>query len=246
VARKTAGAVGGSETQAGRDGTLIFFRRDQSGGVMLHSLWVLAALAAADDGNLARALRAASRADSYAFAVEESPGGAVEGTYQKGRPVSFRAGRIAFFRQGDALVYRQADTWRRSKTGTESDPLAVLGAAAQVRGTRLPHEELAGLAKHLRGVTRSAEGGQGVYSADLTEEGAKALARPADRGVARGGTAKLWVDGQGRLVRYDVVIQLKGRRGNAEVDGESVKTITLRDVGAAKVAVPDEVKKLLE
>lgn len=213
---------------------------------MLQSLWVLAALAAAaDDDNLAKSLRAVSGADSYAFTVEEG-GAAVEGTYQKDRPVAFKADRIDFFKKGDVLVYKQADKWQRSKTGTQSDPLAVLGASAKVRGARLPHEELAGFDKHLKNVKKAEAKGQAVYSAELTEDGAKALAKPADREIARGGTAKLWVDDKGRLVRYEVAIKLKGRRGSADVDGEVTKKVAVKDVGAAKVDVPDEVKKLLE
>jgi hypothetical protein len=47
-------------------------------------------------------------------------------------------------------------------------------------------------------------------------------------------------------VRYEVVVKLKGRRGNAEVDGAAVTKVTLKGVGTTKVAVPEEVKRLLE
>ena len=40
--------------------------------------------------------------------------------------------------------------------------------------------------------------------------------------------------------------RLQGRRGNAEVDGEAKKTVSLKAAGTTKVVVPDEVKKLLE
>ena len=214
---------------------------------MLRSLWVLAVLAlAAEDDDLARALRAISQADSYAFALQEGGDGAVEGKYQKDRPPSFTADRIDFFKKGDALVYQQGGTWQKAKTGTQSDPLAILGASAKVRGARLPHEELADLAKHLQNVKKVEEKKHAVYSAELTERGARALAKPADREVARGGTAKLWVDGQGRLTRYEITVRLKGRRGNADVDGEATRRVTIKDVGGTKVAVPDEVRKLLE
>ena len=214
---------------------------------MLRSLWVLAVLAsAADDDDLARALRAISQADSYAFALREGGGGAVEGKYQKGRPPSFTTDRIDFFRKGDALVYRQGGRWQKAKTGTRSDPLAILGASAKVRGAHLPHEELADLAKHLPDVKKVEGRRHTVYSAGLTERGAQALAKPADREVARGGTARLWVDGQGRLTHYEITVRLKGRRGNADVDGEATRRVTIKDVGGTKVAVPDEVRKLLE
>jgi hypothetical protein len=215
---------------------------------MLHPLCLLAALAApaADDDDFAKALRAATGADNYAFTVRESGGGEVEGKYQKDRPVSLRADRIDFFKKGDALVYKQADGWHKAKTGTQSDPLVILGASAKARGTRLPHNDLAGLEKRLRGLKKAEEKGQVIYSGELTEEGAKGLAKSEDRDVARGGTAKVWLDDKGLPARYEITIRLKGRRGNADVDGEVTRTVTLKDLGAAKVEVPDEVKKLLE
>src|SRR5262245_31564910 len=100
-----------------------------------------------DAGQLGRALRSAAESTSYGYVVEEEPGkgtgGPVEGRYQKGRPCYFKADRLEFFQKGDTLIYKQGDRWKRSKTGTESDPLTVLGSVAKVRGVRLPHRELA-------------------------------------------------------------------------------------------------------
>ncbi len=116
---------------------------------MLRSLWLLAVLTlAAENDDLAKALRAVNNADSYAFIVEEGGEGAIVGKYQKDRPTSFK---------GDALVYQHGSTWQKAKTGMQSDPLAILAASAKVRGARLPHEEVADLAKHLKNVTKAAE-----------------------------------------------------------------------------------------
>ena len=214
---------------------------------MLHSLCILTTLAApAADDDMTKALRTVTGADSYAFSVREARGGEIEGKYQKDRPLFFRADRIDFLKKGDVLLYNRDDKWQKSKTGIQSDPLIVLGASAKVRGARLPHEELAVLQKHLRDVKKSDDKGQTMYRGDLAEEGARGLAKTEDRDVTRGATAKLWVDDKGRLVRYEVTIRLKGRRGNVEVNGETTKTVTLKDVGATKVDVPDEAKKLLE
>src|SRR5947209_1351377 len=81
--------------------------------------------------DLAAALGRATTQESYAFRVEEktaaaTPAAVVEGEYQKGQPVHFRADGIEFYRKGTALVYRQGDRWQRSKTGIESDPLRIL------------------------------------------------------------------------------------------------------------------------
>jgi hypothetical protein len=214
---------------------------------MLHSLCVLAALAAptADD-DLGKVISTVTGADGYAFTVRETPRAEVEGRYQKDRPAFFKADRIDFLKKGDVLLYKRDDKWQQSKTGIQSDPLIVLGASAKVRGARLPHEELALLQKHLRDVKKVEEKGQTIYRGDLAEEGARLLAKTEDRDVARRGTVRLWVDDKGRLERYEIVIRLRGKRGNAEVDGESSRTVTLKDIGATKVDVPDEAKKLLE
>ena len=45
---------------------------------------------------------------------------------------------------------------------------------------------------------------------------------------------------------YEVSIQVKGRRGNADVDGTITRTIIVKDVGTARVEVPAAAKKALE
>jgi hypothetical protein len=223
--------------------------RAAEGYAMLSALSAITAVAVSlgdSRADLEAAAGQGARADSYAFSIEERPAKAVEGKYQKGRPAFFKADNIEFFRRGKALAYRQGGSWKRSKKGVESDPLAVLGASAKVRAARLPHEELADLAKHLQGVKKTAQkGGAALYEGTLTAEGAKALARSEHAGVARGGTARLWADAAGRPVKYEVTIRLRGRLGDAEVDGSTTRTVTLRAVGATKVEVPEEAAKAL-
>jgi hypothetical protein len=215
-------------------------------------LFTLASPAAkAGDDDLSNALQKAAALERYAFQTDDKPGkgaGGVEGAYQKGQPLSLKADKIDFFKAGDVLVYKHGDAWTRSKRGTESDPLIVLGAVAKVNAVRLPHEELAELGKLLRGATKSdrMEDGCTVYVGDLTEEGAKKLAPTASQGVAKGGTARVFVNGDGAVVKYTLSIRLKGRQGNAEVDGTAEKTVQLRAIGSAKVEVPEAAKKALE
>jgi hypothetical protein len=186
----------------------------------------------------------------YAFTLEQKPGpgtgGAVEVKYQKGKPLYCKADMIEFFKKGDAVVYKQGDSWVRSKRGTVSDPLRVLGALAKVNSVRLPHEELAGLARLIKGRRASKEEGQTVYSADLTDEGVKRFVRPEHRGVAKGGTARFWVGRGGTLTRYEVTIRVRGRMGDAEVDGTVTKTVAIKGAGSTKVEVPAGAKKALE
>ena len=110
----------------------------------------------------------------------------------------------------------------------------------------MPHEELAGFAKHLKAVEKTVEkDGTTLYEGVLTVDGVKHLVRSEHAGVAQGGNAKLWADAKGRPVKYEVIIRLLGRIGDAEIDGNSTRTVTLRAVGTTKVAVPEEAAKAL-
>jgi len=198
------------------------------------------------DDDLAGALRTVTGAESYSFTVKDGTGSEVEATYQKGYPLSVRADRIEFFRQGDVLVYRQGENWQRTRTGTLSDPLPILGASAKAKAVRPPHEELTQLSAGVTDVRKSAGTDGTDYSGNLTEKAAKKLARIEDRDLARGGTVTVRVDSKGRLTGYEIAIQVKGHRGNADVDGTMTRTVTVKDVGTAKVEVPAAAKKALE
>jgi hypothetical protein len=199
---------------------------------------------------LDKAVRTTAAAKNYCFTIQEQPGtgarGAVEGKYQKGRPAYFKAGNFPFYQQGKTLIYQQGGKWHKSKTGIQSDPLIVLVASAQVRRARLPHVELADFAKNFQGQIKAArKAGDTLYSGNLTAAAVKKLAPTEAAGVARSGTAQLWVNAQGQVVKYTITLKLKGRRGNAEVDGTTTKTVTLKGIGSTKVEVPKEAGKLL-
>src|SRR5439155_25993389 len=112
---------------------------------------------------------------------------------------------------------------------------------------RLPHEELAGLDKHLKAIKKAPDPEDGLtgYTAELTGEGAKALARTEHRGVAQGGTMKFWVGKEG-VAKYTMTIVLKGKIGNAEIDGQTTRAVTLRQVGTTKLDVPEAARKALQ
>ena len=201
------------------------------------------------DKELAAALEKTAALESYQLKIEgRTAQDTVEATYQKNQPISFKAEKIEFFKKGDVLAYKDGEEWKRSKTGVQSDPLRILSAAAKVRSARLAHEEAAILAKALKdaGKLDKKENGLTVYSADLTEEGAKKLAPTESQNVAKGGKATLWVDKDGVVVKYSISIRLQGRQGNAEVNGTSEKTVTLSEVGKAKIEMPEGAKRALE
>lgn len=215
---------------------------------MLHIIFVLSFVGLAGDAEeLAGVLKKATGWDGYTFTVEEQPG-SLEAKYEKGKPLWCKADRLELFKKGDVVAYKDGDKWLRSRTGTLSDPLRVLGAVAKVRTARLPHEELPAIVKAAGAAQKEKErdGGLTVYSARLGREAARALARSENQSVAREGTARFWVDADGRLVKYELTIRLQGRIGGAEVDGTVRKTVTLSAAGKTRVDVPAEAGKALE
>jgi hypothetical protein len=199
------------------------------------------------------ALRKTIGLTAYAFQISESRGRGtaltVEGVYEKGKPVAFTADKIEFFKQADVLVYKDAGGWQRSKTGTVSDPLRVLGAVAKVRGARLPHEELDELLKGLKEVkgVKSTAIGYHEFHGVLDEAAARKLAPASLRSVARDGSARLWVGTRdGRVGKYTISLRVQGRLGNADIDGQVTQSVTVGNDGTVRVEVPEAAKKALE
>ncbi len=216
----------------------------------LPGLFIASSIATAQANDLRDLARQAGALKSYTFTVEQKPGAArpLEGKYQAGRPAWFRSEGIEFYRKGTVLVYLDAGRWQRSRTGTLSDPLRILGPASSVRKvTALPHEELPGLVKDLEGIKKTAgkEKGSTVYTGTLTAAGLKKWAPTEYRGVAREGTLRIETS-DGMVARYSLTFRLRGRLGNAEVDGTSTRSVVLRDAGTTKVALPAAAKKALE
>jgi len=103
-------------------------------------------------------------------------------------------------------------------------------------------EDLASKAKDLKEA-------DGVYSGDLTEEGAKALMTFGGRGGANApaitgakGTAKFWVK-DGALAKFQTHVQGKRTVNNEERDIDITSTTEIKDVGSTKVDVPEDAKK---
>src|SRR3954467_11841131 len=148
-------------------------------------LFLILVLVPAADDELATALKAVREAKSYAFTVKDGVGTASEGTYQMGVPVRIVADGIEFYRQADVLVYRQGDAWQRTRTGTLSDPLRILGASAKVKAAALPHEELGRISAGMTDVQKTAGKEGATYSAQLPAKAAKELAHAEDRDLAQ-------------------------------------------------------------
>jgi len=63
--------------------------------------------------------------------------------------------------------------------------------------------------------------------------------------VARGGTARLEVGRDDRVVRYEVRIRLQGHLGDVEIDGNLTRSVSLSGAGSTQVEVPEGATKAL-
>jgi hypothetical protein len=85
-----------------------------------------------------------------------------------------------------------------------------------------------------------------VYRTDLTPEGVQTFVRSEHKSVARSGTLELELNEQGQVVRYSITLRLEGRIGNADIDGEFTRTVSLREMSRTRVEVPEAARRALE
>ena len=118
-------------------------------------------------------------------------------------------------------------------------------------GIKLPHEELEGFEKNFEKAEKSAEGETAVYSGALTPAAARSLVSTGSKAEGKAnltysGSAKVWVDKDGTLVKYEVAVKAKGTVKDREVELSVTKTVTITDAGATKVEVPEGAARALE
>ena len=122
--------------------------------------------------------------------------------------------------------------------------------ARRMQTLKAPAAEVEDLVSKAKELTKDGE----VYSANLTEEGAKSLATMGFGGRSGGqapppsnvkGSVKFWIK-DGALTKYQFKISGKRQNRDAdEVEFERTTTVEIKDVGATKVQVPDDAKKKL-
>ncbi len=167
--------------------------------------------------------------------------------------------------KGDKVVVKSADGWKtpeelRGETGGQQpggrrrmDPAGFM--ARRLRDFKTPADEAVGLAEKLQEMK---DDGQGAYSGEMTEEGAKAL-MSFGRGGRGGdpaaqnqgpqvsgakGSVKFWIK-DGVLCKYEVSAQGKVNFGGREIEINRTTTVEIKDVGSTKVEVPEEAKNKL-
>jgi len=107
-------------------------------------------------------------------------------------------------------------------------------------------------AKELLGLVTTVTVADGVYSGTLTEAGAKARLTPGGfPGMGGGegpeitgakGSVKFWIK-DGTLVKYEYNLQGSMDMMGNPIDMNRTTSVEIKDVGATKIAVPDDAKK---
>jgi hypothetical protein len=148
--------------------------------------------------------------------------------------------------KGGKVAVKQEDEW---KSADELEGGAAF-MARRYQNFKAPAgeaEDLADKAKDLKA------GVDGLYSADLTEPGAKELLSRNRRGGGQApepkdakGSVKFWIK-DGALTKYEFKLQGKITMGQDQEEREVTRanTVEIKDVGTTKVSVPEDAKKKL-
>jgi hypothetical protein len=175
-------------------------------------------------------------------------------------PWHLKSGEIEAYKKGDALAVKEGDAWKllgrpqRPAEGEQPDRKAM--AAQMLRGVRAPHELLKDLkSASFKEVKREDGEGGRIFSGELTAEGVKPFMMGnrrrgggGDQAAPAGtGTAKIWVNGDGVVTKYEVNVESKRKnRDGEEVTTKSTRTVEIKDVGSTKYDLPEGVAKVFE
>ena len=159
--------------------------------------------------------------------------------------MSFGDNTMEVVRKGDKGAATTQDGWQ-SFAEMESGEGFMPFFARRLRTTKAPAEQAAELVTYAKELKKDGE----AYVSDLTDEGAKAAIvgfRKGDGGLTANsakGSVKFWVK-EGVLAKYEY--QVKGEtewNGNAN-ESDRTTTVEIKEVGAAKVVIPEAAKKKL-
>ena len=220
-------------------------------------LIALASLVALQSDDLAEAAKKSAALESYAFKVEAKSGkgkhqpGAIEGRYQKDQPLALKTDGAEGFKKAGAIVYKDGEEWKRLEKAQKGEKKQQPAAAA-FSSVKFPHEELEGFEKNFEKVEKAADKDKDcvVWSGTLTPSAAHALVSTGAKAEGKSnatytGTAKVWIDAQGLIVRYEISAHMKGETKKGPLEMDLTRTVQITEAGAIKVEVPEAAAKLL-
>jgi hypothetical protein len=149
--------------------------------------------------------------------------------------------------KGDKGAMETQDGWRSLAELADGGGQPGRGGfmARTLRTFKAPAAEAEELIAKAKEITKA----DGVYSTELTEQGAKELLARRGRGGQAPepknakGSAKFWIkDGVLSKYQYHLTGTVTGGQENREVAVDRTTTVEIKDVGAAKIEVPGEAK----
>jgi hypothetical protein len=194
----------------------------------------------------------------------------MDGKYQKDAGLHIKSERGEIFKKGDRVFVKQgSEDWKDAAQFQPPAPAegdkpnknrarGTLLGRMMLKNLRAPHEELKELAKGFKEVKKS----QKIekvgdiecfeYSGDLSNEAMKEspLGRMlgqfgAAANAQTSGSARIWVDGAGNVVIYEVVTKISVELQGNQVDFSMTRRSELTGLDKTKVEVPEAVQKLL-
>ena len=155
----------------------------------------------------------------------------------------------AFLKGGKGAVKTSDQDWQslselEAASGNEPGPRRFL--VRRLQALKTPSAEVSDLTSKTRELKKDGQ----VYSADLTEAGAKELLSFGRRGgnapepKNAKGSVKIWLK-DGALSKYVVNVQGTVNFNGEDRDVDRTTTTEIKDVGATKLEVPEPAKKKL-
>lgn len=154
--------------------------------------------------------------------------------------------------KGTKAVVKTKDGWKGADEfqgdgggGQQRDPAA--GFARGLKSYKAPTADAEGLVDKVKELKNE---GDGVYSGEFSEDGAKAIFNRgggdrAPKVTEPKGSAKFWIK-DGVLVKYEYNLQGKMTMQGREMQVNRTVTVEIKDVGSTTIEVPEEAKKKLE
>ena len=144
-----------------------------------------------------------------------------------------------------AAVHREGEWQSLSDVEGGQGPGRFMGA--MIRNFKAPAAQVTELLSYIKELKKE----DGVYSGDLSEEGAKKLLtfRRRQGGEAPNvanpkGSAKFWLK-DGALTKYEFNVKGTVSFNGNDFENDRTTTVEIKDVGSTKVEVPDEAKSKL-
>jgi hypothetical protein len=195
----------------------------------------------------------------------EIPEAKFEGSHDADKGTHMLTDSTEYLKVGEKTVSRPRGEWRleeerdggggfggRGGRGGMGRMFGMFGGAP-----KMPHEELKdpdGKISDVKKEDAKEKVGEvecAVYSCTLREDAARDMA-PFARMLERipdstvSGSLKLWVDESGQVLKYETTTKVAASFQGNDFEVSVIRSTELKDVGKAKVEIPDDAKKVLE